>query len=395
MLQNSIERVGLLSPPYLYYNNNAQYYQIVCGLRRIQACITAGWKDITAHIIDPGSDEKELLLLSLYDNLSHRVLNPVEQARAALKLLAYDAADTVIREYLPLMGLPPTEKTLNHLLCVARLDPEIQDAVAQGRLCEAACCKACLPRRRRPEGFVQTVFRRYIAAPANRRKSSRIAWISACGRKPGAVPYCRSARYKQSSRRISCPSPRRATAYVLTFANGVFPGFHEREEKFLQQRKNLRLPAGVQLLPPPSFEGGRFRFEIEFNHTGDLQQKAEAVMSMANNQLLKDIVENNVTPYIPKKIFIEDAVKDLPLTRRVLSRCSSVPAEIIPRAKELIHASSRQASAHRCAAAVPEQGTVYRALSRHVSISLLRLYHPEYRHRLPARLLLLRAAGVS
>jgi hypothetical protein len=54
----------------------------------------------------------------------------------------------------------------------------------------------------------------------------------------------------------------------------------------------LRLPAGVQLLPPPSFEGGRFRFEIEFNHTGDLQQKAEVVMSMANNVLLKEIVEN-------------------------------------------------------------------------------------------------------
>jgi spore photoproduct lyase len=46
-----------------------------------------------------------------------------------------------------------------------------------------------------------------------------------------------------------------------------------------------------------------------------------------------------VTPYIPKKIFIEDAVKDLPLTRRILSRCSAVPTEIISRAKELIHAS--------------------------------------------------------
>jgi hypothetical protein len=71
-----------------------------------------------------------------------------------------------------------------------------------------------------------------------------------------------------------------------------FPRLSQREEKFLQQRKNLRLPAGVQLLPPPSFEGDRFRFEIEFNHTGDLQQKAEAMMSMANNLLLKDIVEN-------------------------------------------------------------------------------------------------------
>ena len=44
---------------------------------------------------------------------------------------------------------------------------------------------------------------------------------------------------------------------------------------------------------------------------------------------------------------------------------------------------------------MPEQGALYRALSRHVIISLLLLYRPEYRHRLPARLLLLCAAGVS
>jgi spore photoproduct lyase len=47
-----------------------------------------------------------------------------------------------------------------------------------------------------------------------------------------------------------------------------------------------------------------------------------------------------VTPYIPKKIFIEEAVKDLPLTRTVLSRCAAVPAEIIPGARELIRESA-------------------------------------------------------
>jgi spore photoproduct lyase len=47
-----------------------------------------------------------------------------------------------------------------------------------------------------------------------------------------------------------------------------------------------------------------------------------------------------VTPYIPKKIFIEEAVKDLPLTRTVLSRCAAVPTEIIPRARDLIRESA-------------------------------------------------------
>lgn len=76
LLQKSIERVGVLYPPYLYFDTCAQYYIIVCGLRRIRACITAGLKQITAHIIDQQCDARELFLLSLYDNLSHRMFDP-------------------------------------------------------------------------------------------------------------------------------------------------------------------------------------------------------------------------------------------------------------------------------------------------------------------------------
>ena len=47
-----------------------------------------------------------------------------------------------------------------------------------------------------------------------------------------------------------------------------------------------------------------------------------------------------MTPYIPKKIIIEEAVRDLPLTRKVLSRCATVPAEIISSARELLHNNS-------------------------------------------------------
>ena len=291
LLQNSIERVGLLYPPYLYYNNNAQYYQIVCGLRRIRACITAGWKEIPAHIIDPGSDEKELFLLSLYDNLSHRVLNPVEQARAALKLLAYDAEDTVIREYLPLMGLPPTEKTLNHLLCVARLEPAMQDAVAQGRLCEAAAVKLA----HLEEDDQKALFRLFSQIHCSASKQEEI--VSYCmdislREETGCSTILQEREIQKIIAEDKLPLSQKGDRIRAHLRKRRFPRLSQREEKFLQQRKNLRLPAGVQLLPPPSFEGGRFRFEIEFNHTGDLQQKAEAVMSMANNLLLKDIVEN-------------------------------------------------------------------------------------------------------
>jgi hypothetical protein len=47
----------------------------------------------------------------------------------------------------------------------------------------------------------------------------------------------------------------------------------------------------VQLLLPPSFEGGKFRVEIEFDCAADLREKAGAVKSMAESGLLQDMVE--------------------------------------------------------------------------------------------------------
>lgn len=40
--------------------------------------------------------------------------------------------------------------------------------------------------------------------------------------------------------------------------------------------------------------------------------------------------------FMPEKIFVEESVLDLPLTRRILSRCRSIPNEKVPSAKDLI-----------------------------------------------------------
>ena len=290
LLQQSLERVGLLCPPYLYFDSARQQYQIVCGSRRVRACITAGWEEISAYVIEEGSAAGELFLLSLYDNLSHRVLDPAEKARAALKLLACYAADTVVREHLPLLGLPPTEKTLAHLLSLARLEPAIQDAVALGSLCESAAAKlAPLEEHDR-----KALFELFSQTHCSASKQEEI--ISHCmdiGLRDGAG--CSAILEERAIQEIIAQDTltlsQKADRVRAHLRRRRFPRLSQHEEKFLRQRKKLRLPPGVQLLPPPFFEGGRFRIEIEFDYAGDLKQKAAAVMSMADSRLLQDIVE--------------------------------------------------------------------------------------------------------
>jgi hypothetical protein len=72
-----------------------------------------------------------------------------------------------------------------------------------------------------------------------------------------------------------------------------FPRLSQREEKFLQQSKKLHLPSGVQLVPPPFFEGQTFCLQIEFDDRQALADKAAYVMGLVKNNNLDDLLEDH------------------------------------------------------------------------------------------------------
>jgi hypothetical protein len=72
-----------------------------------------------------------------------------------------------------------------------------------------------------------------------------------------------------------------------------FPRLSQCEEKFLQQSKKLHLPSGVQLVPPPFFEGQTFCLQIEFDDRQDLADKAAYVMELVKNNNLDDLLEDH------------------------------------------------------------------------------------------------------
>ena len=46
--------------------------------------------------------------------------------------------------------------------------------------------------------------------------------------------------------------------------------------------------------------------------------------------------------FVPKRIFIENAVKDLPLTRQILKKCPDIPSCIVPAAREFMQQIKKQ-----------------------------------------------------
>lgn len=82
-LAESIKLKGLLQPiivrPCSDINNN-EYYEIIAGNRRYEACKQLGWKKVTCHIVELG--DKQAFELSLIENIQRETLNPIEEAKA-------------------------------------------------------------------------------------------------------------------------------------------------------------------------------------------------------------------------------------------------------------------------------------------------------------------------
>jgi len=77
-LLRSIVQRGLLQP--IVVRPIEDYFEIVAGNRRYEACKSLGWRKIYCHIVE--LNDKESFEVSLIENLQRENLDPVDEARA-------------------------------------------------------------------------------------------------------------------------------------------------------------------------------------------------------------------------------------------------------------------------------------------------------------------------
>jgi len=78
-LVDSIRQTGLLQP-IVVRGLEDEYYEIVAGNRRYQACRKLSWRKITCHIVE--LDDKQSFELALIENIQRETLNPIDEAKA-------------------------------------------------------------------------------------------------------------------------------------------------------------------------------------------------------------------------------------------------------------------------------------------------------------------------
>lgn len=127
-LSESIKDHGILQP--IILKKDGSTYTIVAGERRWRAAKAAGLKEVPAIIMD--LTEKEILEISLIENIQREDLNPIEEAIAYKKLL--DDFDLTQEELSKRIGKSRTAVT--NCIRLLQLDKRVQDYLIDGVISE-------------------------------------------------------------------------------------------------------------------------------------------------------------------------------------------------------------------------------------------------------------------
>lgn len=291
-LQSSIASCGLLQPPWLWRPRPGEPYVIVCGYLRLQSVRNLGWQQLSAWVFDCDTPQARLLECALQDNLPHRIFNPVEIAYALQRLLAFFPRDMVISEWLPRFGQPPSGRTLERLLCLCSLEPEPRAALIAGSLTESSALRLSGYSAQDRLAVFALMQQLHLSAgkqaellecleDLSRRDKKALSEVAAA---PDIVQVCSDER---------CNRVQKTEQVRHILRTRRFPRLCALESRFAVALKELHIPAGVRIMPPPHFEGRTFKAEIAFTATDELQQRGRDLLLAARHQALERLCSEN------------------------------------------------------------------------------------------------------
>jgi ParB-like chromosome segregation protein Spo0J len=283
-LAGSIRTVGLLNPPWLRAKGVSRW-QVVAGLKRLRAAANLGWEAVSAHTLDAEIPDSQALLIALHDNAFSRQFTPWEQAFFARRLTSFWERSTVVQQFLPLLGLPPTEKHLDRLLAASSLEEAWQPLLAQGRLALTAAARLAPW----PPADRLAALPFFQALPSSQSKQEEfLEWTELLARREGLTMTAVLSRPELASC-LTDPAlnpQEKAAAVRRRLKAWVFLRFTTTQKAWETNlaRLGLKQHHRLRLTPPPAFEGPDFHLEIKFQNGAELRELLDELAEIADKK---------------------------------------------------------------------------------------------------------------
>ncbi|MGA1869042.1 MAG: ParB/RepB/Spo0J family partition protein [bacterium] len=272
-LARSIEEWGLLAPP-LVRQKDDQCFQIILGFQRLKVVKTLNHKEIRCFVItkenDPGNET--LWKLTISELLSHGTPHVFDQSVIFNKLLHFFPHQWIIVTILPLFGLPPSSHILDRICPLMNLDHLLALAVLKDQISHQMALRLLTlsPPERLSLG---TLFMAYKFSKSTQFEIlEHVLDLKAIHSIP-IDELLERVKKKFLPDEGKFNLPHQAQQIRKEIRSWRFPTLTTLEQRYHKAIKSLKLGAGINLKPPPFFEGNTYHMSMTFHTIDDLREK--------------------------------------------------------------------------------------------------------------------------
>ncbi|MFH1117066.1 MAG: ParB N-terminal domain-containing protein [Pseudomonadota bacterium] len=259
-LRESIRRMGILNRP-VVQEHASDGIVTVLGRRRLQAAVDLGVREVQVLVVSADMPVSDGFILAFMDNAAHRSFDAASTAVIVKRLLGLFPIETVAREYLPVLGVPPIGPRLERLRRLGGLEERALKLLALGRISEKTAVVLTQMDPRNRSLLLDVLDNLGMNANKNAEIVEYLFDLSICeGRELSGLIQDGPFREVLADRDV--PAPERARRFRDLVRARKFPELVEKEREFREWYAGLPLAPGTTVRPAQSFENGECTIEI-------------------------------------------------------------------------------------------------------------------------------------
>lgn len=287
-LDKSLARCGLLAPPWLLRGNGGRF-TIVDGFKRLEWLRESGVEAAFCVAMPRGLPLASLWLWRLTLKAFGPPLNVAEKAQIAQRILDWLPDDEDRRQLLASLGIPSRTDILGRWRDLASGSVGLLRAAALGDISERAALELASwgedeaeardaivehLRQLKCSASIQMEIVERVSELAQARDTSRLTVI----RMPEIHSVAAHPNWNHREKTQALRELLRRLRHARLCA---------RERSFQEHLAALSLPRAIRISPPPSFEGGVYRLEIDFSTPEALTAHGDTLRALASDPRLE------------------------------------------------------------------------------------------------------------
>lgn len=284
----SIHKLGLMHPPVLKYNSPG--YVIVCGFRRIAACLNLGWTQVPARVLKENFGRFELAQLAIADNALQRSLNLLETSRA-MKLLADVCTDQKqLKKASQDLGLPSNLSVAAKVEKICRLPLKIQDGILADTINMSMALELGRLDPKVGEGLLELFSQ--LKVGLNKQRELLLLLKEIARREDIPIPQMIAEKALQDILKpVELDRAVKRQKIRSYLRRRRFPSISRAEEKYEKLVKQLKLGNNINLIPPKDFEGMTYMMTFRFDNREELNNVKEKFEKIIHHPSFSKILD--------------------------------------------------------------------------------------------------------